>query len=103
MEKSFRRPENFIRYMKTLPSNTLFFTTGDNEAVILTMIKEFGPRIFYLPRKVWDRRLEQIYYALADAIILSRTKLNIGSGWSSFSELIRRFSDTPMKIAGFDF
>jgi len=57
----------------------------------------YGDRLAWLERSHYDRSAEQLRYALADAILLSRAPLLLGSTWSSFSELAMRLS--PGKIA----
>ena len=56
----------------------------------------YGDRLAWLPRSLYDRSAEQLHYALADAILLSRSPLLLGSTWSSFSELAMRLA--PEKI-----
>lgn len=65
----------------------------------------YGPQLRYLPRTLYDRSREQILYAMADAILLSRCTYLLGSTWSSFSELAMRLSTTFAKIemSGTDF
>lgn len=67
--------------------------------------RHYGERLRFLPRQVYDRSREQIIYALADAILLSRCERLLGSTWSSFSELAMRLSTTFAKIemSGKDF
>ena len=67
--------------------------------------ERYGRRLVCLPRSLYDRSLEQLRYALADAIILSRTKLLLCSTWSSFSELAMRLAQEEIKVemSGEDF
>ena len=62
-------------------------------------------KIIYLQRDKYDRSKEQIEYALADIILLTRTKLFLGSTWSSFSELVLRMAPVGQKyeMSGVDF
>jgi hypothetical protein len=94
----------FIKHMKTLP-DTHFFVTGDNPSVFTELEEEpdLKGKITFLHRTVWDRSTEQLVYALADVILLSKTKLVLGSNWSSFSELVKRLSPNPMLLAGVHF
>ena len=68
-------------------------------------IDVYGDRLFYLPRVVFDRSREQIISALADAILLSKTTLLLGSTWSSFSEIAMRLSESfaRVEMSGVDF
>jgi hypothetical protein len=62
-------------------------------------------RVIHLGRSKYDRSKEQIQYALADAILLSKCTLLLGSTWSSFSELACRLSTRVERIemSGVDF
>jgi len=95
--------DNFIKHMKTYPEGTKFFVASDSEEVFERMKKEFPLRILYLKRNVFDRSKEQMIYAMADVKLLSKTKLLLASNWSSFSELVRRWSDIKTLLAGVDF
>ncbi|MEM9964538.1 MAG: galactosyltransferase-related protein, partial [Asticcacaulis sp.] len=66
---------------------------------------KYGHRLAYLPRQLYDRSAQQLHYALADAILLSRAPLLLGSTWSSFSELAMRLAPEPItvKMSGRDF
>lgn len=65
----------------------------------------YGERLRFLPRTLYDRSAEQIRYALADAILLSRCTWLLGSTWSSFSELAMRLATGYEKVemSGTDF
>jgi hypothetical protein len=65
----------------------------------------YGERLHYLQRNVYDRSREQLVYALADALLLSRCSRLLGSTWSSFSELAMRISTTlsAVEMSGKDF
>ncbi len=65
----------------------------------------YGDRLAWLPRDLYDRSAEQLHYALADAILLSRAPLMLGSTWSSFSELAMRLAPGGIKVemSGKDF
>ena len=67
--------------------------------------KKYGHRIAYLPRQINDRSVQQLQYALADAILLSQASMFLGSSWSSFSELATRLADPGLKckMSGIDF
>jgi hypothetical protein len=98
----------FIRRIDALfaeqPSRRLFLATDlpENYEVFR---RQYGERMCYLPRQVYDRSREQIIYALADAILLSRCEMLLGSTWSSFSELAMRLSTTysHIEMSGKDF
>lgn len=86
-------PELQIFLATDLPENYLVFQ------------QVFADRLLWLPRQRYDRSTEQIVSALADAILLSRCSLFLGSTWSSFSELAIRLSATYSRIemSGKDF
>jgi hypothetical protein len=88
-----QRPERRLFLATDLPENYEIFR------------HRYGERLCYLPRQVYDRSREQIVYALADALLLSRCEMLLGSTWSSFSELATRLSTTYTKIemSGKDF
>jgi glycosyltransferase involved in cell wall biosynthesis len=67
--------------------------------------KVYGERLLYLERQSFDRSKEQIAFALADAILLSRSSHFLGSTWSSFSELALRMSSSiaVVEMSGKDF
>jgi hypothetical protein len=94
----------FIEHMNKFKDDH-FFVTGDNINVFVQLKKEksLEGRITFLNREIWDRSSEQLIFALADVILLAKTKLLFGSNWSSFSELVRRFSSSKMQLAGVDF
>jgi hypothetical protein len=98
----------FMRRIDTLlaqrPERRLFLATDLPENYEIFR-QAYGQRLQYLPRRVFDRSREQIVYALADAILLSRCEMLLGSTWSSFSELATRLSTTYSRIemSGKDF
>lgn len=98
----------FLRRIDALfaeqPRRNLFLATDLPENYEIFK-QTYGDRLRYLPRRVYDRSREQIIYALADAILLSRCELLLGSTWSSFSELAMRLSTRFEKIemSGKDF
>ena len=81
------------------------FIAADLAETYLEFLDRYGDRIAYLPRNAYDRSAEQLRYAMADAILLSRVPLMLGSTWSSFSELAMRLNPERMKIemSGKDF
>jgi hypothetical protein len=65
----------------------------------------YGSRVAFLPRSAYGRSAEQLRYAMADAILLSRAPLMLGSTWSSFSELAMRLAPggIAVEMSGKDF
>jgi hypothetical protein len=81
------------------------FVAADNPEAYTELEAIFSDRIVWLQRNVYDRSSEQMQYALADAILLSKAPLLLGSSWSSFSELAQRLTRGWMRteICGIDF
>lgn len=81
------------------------FLAADLPQTYAEFTSRFGHRIACLPRSRYDRSAEQLHYALADAILLSRAPLILGSTWSSFSELAMRLARGGIKVemSGKDF
>ena len=86
------------------PNQKLFLAT-DLPETYRTFENYYGDKLVYLKRNAYDRSREQIIYALADAILLSRCQKLLGSTWSSFSELAMRLSTTysEIEMSGRDF
>lgn len=82
-----------------------FFLAADNAQTYEEFTRGYGDRVRFLQREVYDRSTEQLLYALADAILLSRAPLLLGSNWSSFTELAMRLSPHKMtlEMSGTDF
>ena len=81
------------------------FLAADLPSTYAEFQHHYGDRLAWLPRSLYDRSAEQLHYALADAILLSRSPLMLGSTWSSFSELAMRLARQEIKIemSGTDF
>jgi glycosyltransferase involved in cell wall biosynthesis len=98
----------FLKRIDTLLENgsdrKIFFATDlpENYEVFAETYRD---KLLYLSRTTYDRSKEQIIYALADAILLSKCTHFLGSTWSSFSELALRLSTCMKKIemSGKDF
>ena len=99
-----------------------FFLSTDDATVFEDAVSTYGWRIIHINRDCDDRSAECVKYALADLIwfgrhyrfeistytctrSLSRTKLLLGSPWSSFTEAAQRMSPTVLKtmLVGKDF
>ena len=81
------------------------FLAADMAATYEAFGNVYANRITYLPRERFDRSAEQLQYALADMILLSRARHLLGSHWSSFTEGAMRFSTSirQTELAGIDF
>lgn len=81
------------------------FLAADMPETYAEFENRYGNRLAWLPRALYDRSTEQLHYALADAILLSRSPLLLGSTWSSFSELAMRLAPERITIemSGKDF
>lgn len=99
---------HFLRRLDTLfakKSHATLFLAADLPETYEIFADHFGEKLVRLQRTVYDRSLEQLHYAMADAILLGRSPLLLGSTWSSFSELAMRLAPEPIKIemSGQDF
>ncbi len=81
------------------------FLAADMAETYAVFSQKYGDRLVYLPRDAFDRSRNQLRFALADAILLSRCNYLLGSTWSSFTELARRLSTTikTVEMSGTDF
>lgn len=88
-----------------LDSTLKLFLATDLQETYDIFEQYYGERLVYLKRKTFDRSKEQMIYALADMLLLSRCQKLLGSTWSSFSEAAMRLSNTYSKIemSGKDF
>ncbi len=107
----WRAKSNYSAFIKRIdqlfaddPKRCLFLATDLPENYDVFR-RYYGERLKYLPRRVFDRSREQLVFALADALLLSRCEMMLGSTWSSFSELAMRMSTRFSKIemSGKDF
>ena len=67
--------------------------------------ERYGARLAWLPRRHYDRSAEQVQHALADMLLLGSAERLLGSSWSAFTDLARRFSQrlTRTELCGRDF
>lgn len=81
------------------------FIAADSPEAYEEFRSAFPERLAWLERDVYDRSAKQLQYALADAVLLSRASLLLGSTWSSLSELAQRISVKGLKVemSGKDF
>lgn len=92
--------DNFIHQINCILDknpNEKFFIATDMKSNYDKLINMYGGNIVYLDRNLFDRSNEQLYYAIADIILLSRCKQFYGSTWSSFSELVTYFQSKTIK------
>ncbi|MBA3005981.1 MAG: hypothetical protein KJ900_04305 [Proteobacteria bacterium] len=80
-----------------------FFLAADSDDIYDQFQEKYPGKVSFLKRDLYDRSLEQQKYALADMLLLSQTKLILGSYWSSFSEIAQRIGGNTMKYSGKDF
>lgn len=81
------------------------FLAADMKGTYAVFAEKYGDKLAYLARDDYDRSAKQLRYGLADAILLSRCNLLLGSTWSSFTELAQRLSTTIKRVemSGIDF
>ncbi len=108
---TWRKKSHYERFLKRVDAllkaktvETLFLAADLPETYEMFEAR-YGDTVAWLHRPSNDRSTEQLVYALADAILLSRAPRLLGSTWSSFSELATRLSSAPMQVemSGRDF
>ena len=70
------------------------FLAADLPETYAAFAARYGPRVAALPRAEYDRSATQARHALADILLLSRSRHLLGSNWSSFTEAALRMSTT---------
>lgn len=107
----WRAKSHFSHFMKRLDAlikenraNSVFIA-ADKPETYEEFLQTYGDRVTYLKRELYDRSSEQLIYALADALLLGKAPLLLGSSWSSFSEIAMRMSNNKMTVemSGKDF
>ena len=93
--------DNFINQINNIlhknPQQKFYIAT-DMKINYEELIRIYGnDTINCLHRHLFDRSLEQKYYAVADIILLSKCKQFYGSTYSSFSEMVTYFQKTDIK------
>jgi hypothetical protein len=107
----WREKSHYSRFIQRLDSlldeddSLQFFLAADLPETYQTFHEYYGMRLRRLSRSQFDRSAEQMSFALADAILLSRCSRLLGSTWSSFSELAMRLSTglSNIEMSGKDF
>jgi hypothetical protein len=107
----WRSKSHFKRFMVRIDQliaegkSDRIFIAADKPETYQEFYRVYGDRIAWLKRSLYDRSKGQLQYALADAILLSRAPLLLGSTWSSFSELAQRLANVKMSVemSGKDF
>lgn len=107
----WREKSHYSRFIKRVdelldeePARRIYLA-ADLQQTYDAFLNRYGKRVVCLQRKEYDRSARQIQHALADAILLSRTPILLGSYWSSFSQLAKRLSriDQQVEFSGKDF
>lgn len=93
--------DNFINQINNIlhknPEQKFFIAT-DIESNYEKLINIYGnDKIKILERNCFDRSKQELYYGVADIILLSRCKQFYGSYWSSFSEIVTYFQKKEIK------
>jgi len=101
-------PRNFVTEMQKIlreDPNTRFFVAADSESALQTLEAAFPPGyVIYIPKSRCDsREVACVRLALADVLCLAKTRLLLGSNWSSFTELAQRLGAKKSRLAGVDF
>lgn len=102
--RAYTKLSNFVPAMKLLLQNrtvTHFFVASDTIAVCKKLQNLFDPNLItFIDRQCDDRGAKCVKYAMADLIVLSRTKPLLGSTWSSFTEAAMRLGGPKALLAG---
>ena len=106
-ENSFRNPHGLAQ------SPLQFYLAADSEDAYTGLTKRFPNRIKFQQRDCASERCdfrdcEGMIYSIVDMLNLGRTKLILGSGWSSYSEVAAYIGGAqgqpvPILMAGRDF
>lgn len=95
----------FIRRMENLlrdDNSTNFFLCTDEPETEKNFKSYFGDRILSVEDKILDRNKQDgIKHAVIDMFCLSKTKIILGSYWSSFSLVAANINKTPLEIIRF--
>ena len=87
-----------INYELYNNSDSVFYISTDLKINYDKLINIFGEnKIKYIKRDLYDRSSEQINYAIADIILLSKCKKFYGSYWSSFTEIVTYFQKEDIR------
>lgn len=85
----------FAAKISSLPSKYKYFVAADTPEAIVLLEQKFGShRIYSAPQQIdcLTRSVNCVKFALADIILLSKTRVLLGSHWSSFTEAAVRLS-----------
>lgn len=96
----------FINEMDQLLSDDpelRFFLATDMRSTYNILADRYQDRIIYVERNCFDRSKQQQIYALADMVLLSKSKWIIGSYWSTFTEIAQRLGNKKVRLSGIDF
>jgi len=81
----------------------MFLLCCDTNEARDNLLKLYPNNIVCRSINVYGRDVESVQNALIDALLLSQTEKQLGSNWSSFSELVRRFGNNLMSLVGVHF
>ena len=107
----WRQKSHFSHFMKRIDSlinegrAETVFLAADMQHTYEEFSERYGDRVTYLRRELFDRSAQQLRFSLADALLLGRAPLLLGSTWSSFSELAIRLTqrEIVVEMSGKDF
>lgn len=90
--------EKAIREILDKEGDARFYLATDDEDVKVKFRTIFGNRMVTSPAKASRNTVEGIRDAATEMFVLSRTKLILGSYYSSFSEAASIIGDVPLKV-----
>lgn len=98
---------NFVDKMDSLLKEgevRRFFVASDTLGVLQKVQDIFGKdKVEFIERTCEDRSGKCEQYAMADVLVLSKTRMLLGSTWSSFTEAVMRMGGPKALMAGTDF
>jgi hypothetical protein len=108
MWRSLSRVENFVAEMLNLldrQPGLKFFVASDSADTFQEMLESFPPNTLFEQEREddFDRSILQVQSAVVDVALIGKCKVLLGSQWSSFTELCRRWSSIELRLAGIAF
>lgn len=81
--------EKIVEYEMTKNPLATFFVASNVESTLTYLFSKYGKSvIFFTIRRCYNRSLESIQFALADLLLLTKTKYFYGSSWSAFTDVV---------------
>ena len=103
--RSLSTVDTFVAEMLTLLDKNpslKFFVASDSADTFAEMSRHFPPNTLFEQHRAdaFDRSVVQVQSAIADVALVGKCNQLLGSQWSSFTELCRRWSELDLRLAG---